>query len=69
MSKLHVELLTKELATCENNGGKTGWPPGLLQDDSKQLSKWLAGKPDAFRLAREAAKQYITVLLTVNKDD
>lgn len=39
----------------EANGGKTGWPPGMLQDDSTQLSKWLAGRPDARREAREAA--------------
>lgn len=25
----------------------TGWPPGLLQDDCKHLSKWLAGRPGA----------------------
>lgn len=23
---------------------RTGWPPGLLQDDSSELSKWLAGR-------------------------
>ncbi|WP_341918602.1 hypothetical protein [Polaromonas sp. YR568] len=32
---------------------KTGWPPGLLQDDSKQLSKWLASRPDARQIVRE----------------
>ena len=40
--------------TTENNGGKTGWPPGLLQDDSKGLSKWLSNRPDAKRRVREA---------------
>ena len=40
--------------TTENNGGKTGWPPGLLQDDCKGLSKWLSNKPDAKRRVREA---------------
>ena len=30
-----------------NNGGKTGWPPGLLQDDHSRLSKWLANRPGA----------------------
>ena len=40
--------------TTENNGGKTGWPPGLLQDDSKGLSKWFSNKPDAKRRVREA---------------
>lgn len=34
---------------------RTGWPPGLLQDDSSKLSKWFASKPDARMLAREAA--------------
>lgn len=33
---------------------KTGWPPGLLQDDCRGLSKWLASKPDARRRLREA---------------
>lgn len=41
--------------SVETNGGQTGWPPGLLQDDSKQLSKWFSGRPDARREAREAA--------------
>jgi len=26
---------------------KTGWPPGLLQDDDRKLSCWLASRPDA----------------------
>ncbi len=25
---------------------KTGWPPGLLQDDDRKLSRWLASRPD-----------------------
>jgi hypothetical protein len=37
----------------ENNGGKTGWPPGLLQDDNSRLSRWFASKPDARRIVRE----------------
>jgi hypothetical protein len=37
-----------------NQGGKTGWPPGLLQDDCRGLSKWLASQPDARRRVREA---------------
>lgn len=36
-------------------GGKTGWPPGLLQDDSKGLSRWLASKPDAREVVRKSA--------------
>ena len=34
---------------------RTGWPPGLLQDDSRELSRWLASKPDARRRVREAS--------------
>jgi hypothetical protein len=26
---------------------KTGWPPGLLQDDERKLSRWFASRPDA----------------------
>ena len=37
-----------------DNGGKTGWPPGLLQDDCRGLSKWLASRPDARQRLREA---------------
>ena len=36
---------------------RTGWPPGMLQDDSRELSCWLASKPDAKRLAREKAQE------------
>lgn len=31
---------------------KTGWPEGMLQDDSSGLSRWLAGKPDAREVVR-----------------
>ena len=41
--------------TLEDNGGHTGSPPGLLQDDSRGLSRWMASTPDARRHAREAA--------------
>lgn len=34
---------------------RTGWPPGLLQDDDRKLSKWLASRPGARRVAREVA--------------
>jgi hypothetical protein len=33
---------------------KTGWPPGLLQDDCPKLSRWFASKPDARRMVRLA---------------
>lgn len=26
---------------------KTGWPPGLLQDDCRKLHKWFANRVDA----------------------
>ena len=26
---------------------KTGWPPGLLQDDDRKLSRWFASRPAA----------------------
>lgn len=35
---------------------RTGWPPGLLQDDLRALSRWFAGRLGAMRLAREAAR-------------
>ena len=35
----------------------TGWPPGMLQDDCRKLSKWLASCPGARKLAREATEQ------------
>ena len=38
----------------EKNGGKTGWPPGLLQDDSRGLSKWFATRPDALYTLRNS---------------
>jgi hypothetical protein len=36
---------------------KTGWPPGMLQDDCKGLSKWFASKPDARRIVREVGAE------------
>lgn len=32
---------------------KTGWPPGLLQDDDRKLSRWFAGRPSARHQVRE----------------
>ena len=31
----------------------TGWPPGLLQDDSRELSSWFSSRPGARRLVDE----------------
>lgn len=36
---------------------KTGWPPGLLQDDDRKLHKWFASRPDARRNVRMVAKE------------
>lgn len=35
------------------NDVKTGWPPGLLQDDDRKLSRWFSSRPDARRRVRE----------------
>lgn len=40
---------------------KTGWPPGLLQDDCKALSEWFASQPDARRRVREALAEMARV--------
>ena len=39
------------------NGGKTGHPPGLLQDDSRKLSNWFASRMNARQEVREVCKQ------------
>jgi hypothetical protein len=36
---------------------KTGWSPGMLQDDCRELSKWLSTRVDSRHVAREAAKE------------
>lgn len=38
------------------NGGKTGYPPGLLQDDCRKLSKWLALRMNARQEVREVCR-------------
>ena len=35
---------------------KTGWPPGLMQDDCKGLSRWLAGRIDSRQVVRSNFK-------------
>jgi hypothetical protein len=32
----------QEAVKSKDNGGKTGWPPGLLQDDNRRLSQWFS---------------------------
>ena len=39
---------------AEQNGGMTGWPPGMLQDDSRGLSRALANAPHARQHVKEA---------------
>jgi hypothetical protein len=36
---------------------KTGWPPGLLQDDDRKLSSWFASRPDARYQLRKNMKE------------
>lgn len=36
---------------------RTGWPPGLMQDDSRELSRWFASCLDARRVARQVAAE------------
>lgn len=43
-----------------SNGGKTGWPPGLLQDDCKGLSRWFASRPDAREVLRRSLREAMT---------
>ena len=36
---------------------KTGWPPGLLQDDDRKLHKWFASRMDARRVVRQVCEE------------
>lgn len=38
--------------------GRTGWPPGLLQDDCRKLARWFSSRPDARRIVRQVAAEY-----------
>ena len=44
-------------------GGKTGYPVGLLQDDDSGLSKWFASKPDARYIVRKNIQERTNVNL------
>ena len=35
----------------------TGWQPGMLQDDDRKLSRWLASRPGARRQVREVCRE------------
>lgn len=34
------------------NGGMTGWPPGMLQDDCYKLAHWLSSRIDTMYYLR-----------------
>lgn len=39
------------------NGGRTGWAPGLLQDDCRELARWFSTRLDARWLIDKAARE------------
>jgi hypothetical protein len=38
-------------------GGRTGWPPALLQDDSRELARWFSSRPDAREVVERVAAE------------
>ena len=46
----------KGASHAADNGGKTGSPPGMLQDDSRGLSRYLANSPHARQHVLEACQ-------------
>ena len=52
---LSVLAWVKAQQVCRGAARWTGREAGMLQDDSRGLSRWLASTPDARRHAREAA--------------
>jgi hypothetical protein len=42
-----VRLVAKPEEDLPEGRSKTGWPPGMLQDDSRGLSEWLSTRPGA----------------------
>lgn len=53
MENKRIHQANRDEKSLANNGGKTGWPPGLLQDDNAQLSRWLASRGHAQALVKE----------------
>lgn len=45
----------------------TGWPPGLLQDDCRELSRWLASRPGALRQVRDVCAEHAAKLARKRK--
>lgn len=43
---------------------KTGWPPGLLQDDDRKLSRWFASRPNARWEVRQVVAGWRVVVYT-----
>ena len=37
--------------------GRTGWPPGLLQDDCRELARWFASRLDAREVVRRVCAE------------
>ena len=54
---------------CKRQPERTGWPAGLLQDDDRKLSKWLASRPDAKHVVDMAQPERIWVGLTKEEID
>ncbi len=50
-------------------GGKTGYPVGLLQDDDSGLSKWFASRPDARYIVRKNIQERINENIYRNRND
>ena len=55
-----IRVASEALAQPE----RTGWPAGLLQDDDRKLSKWLASRPDAKHVVDMAQPERTWVGLT-----
>lgn len=48
---------------------KTGWPPGLLQDDDRKLSRWFASRPDArYQLRKNMTKDKLIEALKLAQE-
>jgi len=41
---------------------RTGWPPGMLQDDDRRLSRWLASRPGARGQVRELCREIANLI-------
>jgi hypothetical protein len=48
------------MTTLSRRARWTGRPPGLLQDDCRKLSKWLAGRLDARAVVRRVCSEIET---------